>query len=481
MPREFFLLVYIVVLAFSLNILFTLKQHVDDVGIRVGLTDFLIPIGLIIFGIHFIRTKDCPELISEHIWKLLALMSIWMLISLINGYIYIGELINWALVNKFAGWFILISYFCVGVHLGTLSKENKILFFKILLVTNWIICIAEIFTYWVFSHGFFHQYQYIANHYRMVGFYQNPNAFGIYLSVIFMLQLFMIRENLLFRKTVMIISSSMILLCVYYSYSRSAWLGLFLGVISLVYLERKLIVYVGYSVIIALIMNVVIYSDYTKNKNEELIEYFYPGIQKVIDYYEESTIYFQKRYENERNIVLENIDKIESVVSDKKSINIKSQDIELEEKKIDKKDVVEISIKDRISLNGHADRISIIKRSLSYWLDSPILGIGLGGHIWNSLKENINSNDVTIHSSPNWLLVETGLIGFFIFSLFIFICIKSLLIDAKSDIEYLSPQAMIGIIIIMLGASVGTEVLYQRYLWLLLGLFMFKKNNKWKS
>jgi hypothetical protein len=35
---------------------------------------------------------------------------------------------------------------------------------------------------------------------------------------------------------------------------------------------------------------------------------------------------------------------------------------------------------------------------------------------------------------------------------------------------------LISIIFVMIGASVATEVIYQRYFWLLLGLFLVKAN-----
>ena len=152
--------------------------------------------------------------------------------------------------------------------------------------------------------------------------------------------------------------------------------------------------------------------------------------------------------------------------------------------KIDNKPIVKIkpaqlTVKrltavDRVKSDGLATRIEIFYRSLSYWKESPIMGIGLGGHIWNSQKEGVPADAVTIHNSLNWLLVETGVIGIIIFLLIILLSIKSLYQHRLYDSDFLPSSTMISIIFLFIGASLATEVIYQRYFWLLLGLFLVK-------
>jgi len=521
--KAIFVLLFIMLLGFSLNVLFTLKLSGDDIGIRVAMTDILIPIALLILGLNYIKHKKFPALISKNGWKLLVAMSLWMLISLINGYVYTGEVSRWALINKFAGWFVLIAYFCVGNYVGIQNDKIKLVFFRTILVTGWFVCIGELLVHWVFAHGFFHQYMYIASHYRMIGFYQNPNAFGIYLSAIYVLQIFIIDKRILFGKTTMFCSSFLILLCVFYSYSRSAWLGLIFGVVSAALLNFKAFKYIVATIVAAYIMNFCLFSDYTKDRNEEIIELLYPQIQNIISGSQKIGEYIEEKTTRNKDIMLDELAHIENIINEEKTtpneekttpneekttpneekttpleiLKIKEneipgnkieqssdkQELVIDKKSdksklvIDKKDVREITVKDRMTMEGHSDRISIIKRSLSYWKDSPIIGIGLGSHIWNSKNENIIPSAITIHSSPNWLLVETGIIGFIIFSLFVLSCIKSLFMNASSDTGIISPLVMIVIVMTMLGASIGTEVLYQRYFWLLLGFFMIKKND----
>ena len=129
---------------------------------------------------------------------------------------------------------------------------------------------------------------------------------------------------------------------------------------------------------------------------------------------------------------------------------------------------------DRVKSDGLSIRIEILKRSISYWLKSPILGIGLGVYMWNSQKEGVSPDTFTIHNSANWLLVETGIVGVLIFSIFIVMCLKSLYFKSPVENEFLPSHAMISVIFVIMGASLATEVIYQRYFWLLLGMFLVK-------
>ena len=90
--------------------------------------------------------------------------------------------------------------------------------------------------------------------------------------------------------------------------------------------------------------------------------------------------------------------------------------------------------------------------------------------MWKSVKENITKDAITIHNSALWLLVETGIIGLIIFIVFAYKCTIALIKNPSKQKAITLDKAMVCVIIVFLGASVGTEVLYQRYFWLLLGM-----------
>lgn len=471
LSSEIVISVIVIFVAVSLNILLTLKLDESHIGIRVAATDFMIPVLILFFTVGVISNRKIPELIMPLGWKLLILMSLWMFVCLINGYLNTGEMMIWALVNKFLGWFVLMSYFISGVYIGTQDEKLKVLFFRVLLLASWLVCSVEVTAHWLFSHGYLHQYSYISSHHRMEGLYQNPNAFGIFLSVIFIMQMYVINKSVIFNKFIILTGSILVLLCVFYSYSRSAWVGLLLGMVATIFVDKRIARYLIISFALAYVMNFMAFSDYTRKYNDSLYEH----------------IHFDT---NELTSKVKNI--LNTLRPDLKEVNsvdmVKANDHKDKKTKlIHKSEPIQLSVKrltaiDRIKSDGLSIRLEILKRSVSYWLKSPVVGIGLGAHIWHSQKEGVPSDAITIHNSANWLLVETGLVGVLIFSVFLIICVKSLYLKRPVNNEFLPSHTMISIIFIMMGASLATEVIYQRYFWLLLGIFLVKvKSNLVKS
>jgi O-antigen ligase len=473
-----FLTVLVVMLvAISLNILLTLKFNDSHIGIRVAATDFIIPFAVLFFLYVVIKNKGFPELLVKHGWKLLGIMSLWMLASLINGYFYTGEITTWALVNKFFGWFILMFYFMSGIYIGVQENKIKIIFVKTLLATAWLICIAELVVHWYFAHGYFHEYAHVAKHYRMNGSYQNPNAFGIFLSVLFILQIFAIRNSIIFGRIILMIGSALTLICIFYSYSRSAWIGLVLALLAAVILDKRTLKWIVMSIFITYVLNFLIFSENTKNINTKIIEYTYFNVKDIVA--STQKYYDELKYEKEKSVkkIGETIRSVgqgrsQATLTFPKKTNIDSKPIV--KRKPTQLTVKRLTAVDRVKSDGLATRIEIFYRSLSYWKESPLIGIGLGGHIWNSQKEGVPEDAVTIHNSLNWLLVETGIIGLIIFLLVILLSIKSLYQNRTSASDFLPSSTMISIIFLFVGASLATEVIYQRYFWLLLGLFLVK-------
>ena len=76
----------------------------------------------------------------------------------------------------------------------------------------------------------------------------------------------------------------------------------------------------------------------------------------------------------------------------------------------------------------------------------------------------------TIHNSILWLLAETGLIGAALFSIFFLIVTRNLYLAGRAPEADPLLFGVLGILLVFAGASIGTEVLYQRYLWFLTAL-----------
>ncbi|MCZ6804997.1 MAG: hypothetical protein O7D86_14010 [Proteobacteria bacterium] len=102
-------------------------------------------------------------------------------------------------------------------------------------------------------------------------------------------------------------------------------------------------------------------------------------------------------------------------------------------------------------------------------MDKPIFGIGIGSFYWDQFERN-EINPAVIHNSAQWILTEMGSIGMLIFLLLFYSLIRVFWMNKDTVNDSHMFIGMIGVILVFVGVSVGTEALYQRYLWVLLGI-----------
>ncbi len=118
-----------------------------------------------------------------------------------------------------------------------------------------------------------------------------------------------------------------------------------------------------------------------------------------------------------------------------------------------------------VSTAGVEVRIETARRALALWFDNPVLGLGLGS--WLDAEMALGHAEVTtLHATGLWLLVETGVVGFLVFAAFFAVLVRRFASSA-SDPYVLAALGLIGAFGL---GSIGTELLYQRQLWLILGL-----------
>jgi hypothetical protein len=97
---------------------------------------------------------------------------------------------------------------------------------------------------------------------------------------------------------------------------------------------------------------------------------------------------------------------------------------------------------------------------LAMFLQSPLVGAGLGAFM------NANGGILQIHSTPIWLLAETGLIGLIIFATPAIRLFVASWREGRAD-----PIAAMTVSVLLAFALMSSvhEMMYQRVLWLLLG------------
>lgn len=97
-------------------------------------------------------------------------------------------------------------------------------------------------------------------------------------------------------------------------------------------------------------------------------------------------------------------------------------------------------------------------RAVSMFLDAPLFGHGLGYFV--------ETTGATLHNSLLWLLLETGLLGAVAFTGFLVTALYHMH-QGREDTFLLG---MVAVSIAFMAMSVSGEFLYQRHLWLLLGM-----------
>ncbi len=121
-------------------------------------------------------------------------------------------------------------------------------------------------------------------------------------------------------------------------------------------------------------------------------------------------------------------------------------------------------------------RIESYYRALENWADAPVFGTGLGSHLQakqTGVKDNAPAQQ--IHNTGLWILTELGLVGFTAF-LGLFVTLiwrfwKTSVSARNSDTQ--SADAVYAVVLVMSGwlvMSLAHELLYQRALWLMMGL-----------
>ncbi|MCI5060583.1 MAG: O-antigen ligase family protein [Alphaproteobacteria bacterium] len=113
--QSFFLNISPALLAVLLQIQITLLSSAEYAGLRINIADLLLPIlGMGVFASLLLRGSQWPMWQLNHMWWWLVGLFTVMSLSLLNGYFTGGELSNWALINKYAGFAILLSYLALG-------------------------------------------------------------------------------------------------------------------------------------------------------------------------------------------------------------------------------------------------------------------------------------------------------------------------------------------------------------------------------
>ncbi len=407
----------VVILALSLQITATID--LGGVELRASVADLVLPFGLLGAVGYVLATSASNNRLAATAavfthWRLpwpwlasLALATVVVLsVSVFTGKATTGAFSQWALVNKLLGWIALLAFSVVGYLVVRAGSAYRILFLRAFLILAMVIGITTYIAHIFQTFGHSSAPFFISNDTRLGGLMTNPTAFAFLYAVIVVLHVSDMRRNELWPRRAHIAAVALYFVLILLSGSRSSWLGLGFGLATLAVLRHANWRAIAIAVVAAVPLLVVA-------------------------------------------LVSRDIADIGAPDGSRRAM-VYILDIEL------------LSARER----GVEFRFDQLNRSLELWRPNPWLGIGLGSYIRDDAARGFNPPQ-HIHNSALWLLTETGIIGAIAFGTFFLVLMYGLWPQAGASPFTI---AVFGVLMVFVGVSIGTEALYQRHLWVLLGM-----------
>lgn len=377
--------------------------------IRLSAADLVLPLLVAGFVLLALRGEvRLPRWRLPGLWLWLAALSAVLTVALLIGRLRFEEWLGWALVSKYAGWYVLLAYLVLGgISAAYLREAGRTAFLRALLAFFWVTSVIAIAAYALDNLDVdLPQFRHYG---RFEGFMDNPNAFGFLAAVCLALQLPQMKAGELFSRRVHVVGLALGVVALIMSGSRSAVLGFALALPVLHYWRS--VDWRGAVAALCLAVPVL-----------AILLYAIPYIGT------ETAAAFAGR----RGAYLVNRSLVGSA---------------------------------EISLREHA---SGALAALDLWLEHPLLGAGLGARIWEQAHAGVAA-PMRTHNTLLWLLSETGLVGTAAFAGFFLVCLRTLRRAVGEVGRYPFEVGLVATMIVYLGASVGMEPTYQRYLWFVFG------------
>lgn len=111
-----------------------------------------------------------------------------------------------------------------------------------------------------------------------------------------------------------------------------------------------------------------------------------------------------------------------------------------------------------------AEHLKTLQDGWRLFLEQPVFGAGLGAYMRSQILAT--GRPLVIHSSPLWLLAETGLVGFLVF---VAAGLRVLILEIRRPAYDIAAKLIVLSLIAFGTMSAVHDLLYQRSLWLVLG------------
>lgn len=414
------LLAWSVPIAAATAVFFQIHVPLAQAPLNVNLADPVALVGAVLFAAAAFRAKRIPTWRLQGLNIHLVLMMGVLAFAFVYGWSTHGWS-GWAFTNRLVGWFVLLAYLATG---ALIAKAGGTAGLRLLTSTFAIVALvivvidAAIFTTVVAGY----QVPLEIVRYRSEGFAQNANAFA--------LQLLLATAILLEQKPEgreKVVPLALAFFGLWLTGSKSALIGL--GVVTAATLALRAssprrIATAGIAAAIAVLI---------VNWLPEILFGITRGTQIAI---QTVNSWFATGMSGGPPAVL--------VKRDFSALGVITAGYE----------------------TSSTERVASLRAAWQMFLDHPILGNGLGAF----LKEYVTATGapLVIHSTPLWLAAEAGIIGLAVFA-------APLVRILKEEIAPARRHDLAGLFLVLAILGFGTmasvhELLYQRPVWLLLGV-----------
>lgn len=405
---------HLIALAFALclQVQISIFAQGDYLGLRVNLADIILPFACLYMLYHVFVNKGINWPSADLLKWLSCLFFLFLVmsVSLLNGYITNGFLSGWAFVNKYVGYIILASYFCIGGWLAVVARKGKdvreflvsvtvyfFLFVFVLSITAFLTqVIAPVFFGWP--------------QFPWAGFMANRNAYMLLAVLVMCFVVFYdgVQENPIPRWAISLFWFLMPVFWVYNA-SRAGWFVM--AILILYYVAKSPLKKIRYLLPLFAVGSVFSY-----------------GLTQAINITD---------------------------VSEATQLRLLVKLITPQE--------------DEEMYMGDMKRLIALEDGLELYAQSnPILGAGLGAYKPFQIGKRGEFIEV-IDFTGLWLLTETGILGLLSFSGFFAFCIYTVFQRHKEteDVFFLS---FLAFLICFAAMSLLHEFMYTRFVWFFLGM-----------
>jgi len=341
---------------------------------------------------------------------IVGLMSLVIVLSFLHGW-FIDGWTAWASTNRLFGWLVLLAYAGTGALLATQTgAEGSEVLLRTFAAAGLAVITLELSLLVGVALGVDISPNLVA--YRMEGFAQNPNAFGFQLLLVFAALIALRLSGWRHH-----LSLALSFMALYFCASRAAEGACIIvcaGAVILGYTDlRSLLIPIAYAffglLAIASIGHISVFISHADHASAAINKYF--------------------GYVNNQ-------------LTEGDSAYV-----------------------------PNSDRWASLTGAIKMFMAHPIFGGGLGAFVFSSEQEQ--GKFLIIHSTPLWLLAETGLVGFLVFAV---PYVRVLHREIGGSLRGQADSARILLVLSLLAFGVMSQVhdlMYQRAFWFLIGTAIF--------